>query len=322
MPSIDLRPLSLSELLDRTFSLYRNHFWLVVGIMAIPQTVIVLATLGIQRLISPALASAPFPTDPAQAAARAAQVFGSFFLGLGVFMCVVYAIHSIALGATTFAVSDLYLGRSTSISGAFSKLSHRVLPLLFLNLSVLLVLVSCYFVLAILVVIFAALLSLLFVPLAALGVVIGVGLGLWFMIWMMLGFIVAVPSLLLENAGVIAALKRSSALLRGNRGRAFLTVFLMFLMMSIVSGVFQGPFLIASLVMIGKGESLSLWLRGFSAVSGGIGAALSAPLMMIAVALLYYDVRVRKEAFDLQIMMSQLDAAAAPLATAPPPSVG
>ncbi|MGH9811917.1 MAG: hypothetical protein ACRD4T_02160, partial [Candidatus Acidiferrales bacterium] len=33
---IDLRPLSLGELLDRTFSLYRNHFWLFVGITAIP----------------------------------------------------------------------------------------------------------------------------------------------------------------------------------------------------------------------------------------------------------------------------------------------
>ena len=36
MEAADLRPLSLGELLDRTFRLYRNHFALFVGIMAIP----------------------------------------------------------------------------------------------------------------------------------------------------------------------------------------------------------------------------------------------------------------------------------------------
>ena len=36
MDATELRPLTLGELLDRTFQLYRNHFWLFVGIMAIP----------------------------------------------------------------------------------------------------------------------------------------------------------------------------------------------------------------------------------------------------------------------------------------------
>ncbi|HXN23267.1 MAG TPA: hypothetical protein VOA41_11060 [Candidatus Dormibacteraeota bacterium] len=323
MPSIDLRPLSLGELLDRTFSLYRKNFWLVVGIMLLPQAVVVLATLGVQRLVSPASVSVPFPNDPAQAAAHLAQMMGSIFLGLGIYICIVYAVHTIALGATTFAVSDVYLGRSTSISAAFAKLRGRITRLLGLNLAVVLVLISCYFVLALLIAIFAGLLSLVSKPLAVLGGVIGFGLGVWFLIWMFLGFIVAVPSLLLENSGVITALKRSSELLRGNRGRAFLIVFLMLLMTSVVSAVFQGPFLIASLVMVGKGEAMSFWLTGISAIAGGIGVALSAPLMMIAVALLYYDVRVRKEAFDLQVMISELDGAALPAApTTPPASIG
>ena len=36
MQQIDLRPLSLGEILDRTFSLYRRHFLLFLGIAAIP----------------------------------------------------------------------------------------------------------------------------------------------------------------------------------------------------------------------------------------------------------------------------------------------
>src|SRR5690242_20758800 len=41
-----LRPLSTSELLDRTFHLYRNNFLLFVGIMAIPQLFTLLLMLG------------------------------------------------------------------------------------------------------------------------------------------------------------------------------------------------------------------------------------------------------------------------------------
>lgn len=36
MPELDLRPLSLGEILDRTFTLYRRNFLLFAGIIAIP----------------------------------------------------------------------------------------------------------------------------------------------------------------------------------------------------------------------------------------------------------------------------------------------
>ena len=40
-----LRPLSLGEILDRTFSLYRRHFLLFVGITAIPHLLILVLNL-------------------------------------------------------------------------------------------------------------------------------------------------------------------------------------------------------------------------------------------------------------------------------------
>ena len=36
MPELDLRPLSLGEIPDRTFTLYRRNFLLFTGIIAIP----------------------------------------------------------------------------------------------------------------------------------------------------------------------------------------------------------------------------------------------------------------------------------------------
>jgi hypothetical protein len=44
----DLHPLSLGELLDRTFTYYRRHFWTLVGIMAIPQVLIVAVNVLLQ----------------------------------------------------------------------------------------------------------------------------------------------------------------------------------------------------------------------------------------------------------------------------------
>jgi len=44
-----------------------------------------------------------------------------------------------------------------------------------------------------------------------------------------------------------------------------------------------------------------------------IAGTLIAPLAVIAMSLVYYDERVRKEAFDLQLMMESLDSAPSPV---------
>ena len=46
-----LRPLSTSELLDRTFYLYRNHFIVFLAIAAIPQLIVLALQLFIAELV-------------------------------------------------------------------------------------------------------------------------------------------------------------------------------------------------------------------------------------------------------------------------------
>src|SRR2546425_4825838 len=46
MSTLDLRPLSIGELLDRTFSLYRRNFLLFVGIAAIPHLLVLAVKLA------------------------------------------------------------------------------------------------------------------------------------------------------------------------------------------------------------------------------------------------------------------------------------
>ena len=43
--AVELKPMSLSELLDRTFTLYRNRFFLFCGIMVIPEIAIMTCSL-------------------------------------------------------------------------------------------------------------------------------------------------------------------------------------------------------------------------------------------------------------------------------------
>jgi len=51
MNGLDLRPLSLGDILDRTFSLYRRHFLLFIGIAGIPQLLVLVFSLA-QTLFS------------------------------------------------------------------------------------------------------------------------------------------------------------------------------------------------------------------------------------------------------------------------------
>ena len=52
-------------------------------------------------------------------------------------------------------------------------------------------------------------------------------------------------------------------------------------------------------------------------LSTSIVAAVVGPLITIAITLLYYDERIRKEAFDLNYMMEMLDTPALPVESQP-----
>jgi hypothetical protein len=70
--------------------------------------------------------------------------------------------------------------------------------------------------------------------------------------------------------------------------------------------VFQGPFLMTMMLSARTGQ-FPEWLAYAFAMSGAVGGAITGPILLIALVLSYYDTRIRKEAFDLQFMMSSLD---------------
>ena len=75
------------------------------------------------------------------------------------------------------------------------------------------------------------------------------------------------------------------------------------------------PILTTFLTTLTSGSSqpgqTPVWAEVVVQFGSFVTQALMAPIMTIALTLVYYDERVRKEAFDLKHMMQQLDAAIA-----------
>ena len=75
-----------------------------------------------------------------------------------------------------------------------------------------------------------------------------------------------------------------------------------------VLAVFQGPFIFVA-AMAGPESSTFFWMNLLGTIAGSVGGAFTAPLMIVAFAVLYYDLRVRNEGLDLQLMLAGLEPA-------------
>ena len=308
---IDLRPLRLGELLDRTFVLYRRRFWLFAGILLIPHAVLLAGNLVVQGLLSPRLVgSQPDPT------VNPGAVFGAIAGGMATWV-LYFIVYSVALGAATFAISDVYLNRPTTIRGAFQKLRGRIGSLLGLLFVMGILFVLLFFAATFLAAMLAGVLSLLG-PVAGGIAAVVVFLGMFVLFgWIMLQFSLAVPALVLERAGVFESLSRSSQLTKGRRGQIFVGLLLVFLLTYNAIILIQGPFLAAGFSDSFKGEAMPFWLAALSLIAAAVSSVLTGPFAVLVIALFYYDARVRKEALDLRLLLAKAEREGQPAEAAP-----
>ena len=120
MADADLRPMSLGEVLDRTFNLYKNNFWLFVGISALPFSLLFIVEVAVAAM---GLAAGRVPGS--QRGAVSAGLIGGAAVGaliVGLLYCLMI---SAAHAATVFAVADVYLSRTASIRGSFSRVGSK-----------------------------------------------------------------------------------------------------------------------------------------------------------------------------------------------------
>jgi hypothetical protein len=121
-------------------------------------------------------------------------------------------------------------------------------------------------------------------------------------IYLGVAFAVSLPVLMSEGERGRKALGRSRALVRGRWWKTALTLLVAGLLATIVSGVVSGA--VAAVSVASGDEPVALFF--IAAVSGTAGALISTPFSAAYHTVLYFDLRVRKEAFDLRLLASRL----------------
>lgn len=112
------------------------------------------------------------------------------------------------------------------------------------------------------------------------------------------------PVCVIERTGVKKTLARSWQLMKGNVGKAFWLFFLVLLL--------YGIFYIVSMQLVYLFPNAGHGIQPKDTIPGQviipIVSLLMAPLFTLSSVFLYYDIRVRKEGFDLELLAAQLDA--------------
>ncbi len=106
-----LRPLSTGELLDRTFSLYRSHFGLFVGIFALPYLVVLAF-----RLVGLVFQS---PTP------QISNILMNLVWSMGA-LFLILIVSAASQAAAVVAVSNLHLDRPASVMDSFSTVKGEI----------------------------------------------------------------------------------------------------------------------------------------------------------------------------------------------------
>jgi hypothetical protein len=272
----DLRPMELGEILDGALTIFRRHFALFVKVGIAALWLPVALTIYIQL-----------------AGGREQHLVMTFFVAI-----IQYFAGLFLTASAIRVISDSYLGRAPQLADAISMGASKIWSLFVVGLGKGLVIGLIAGVLGVI--------GAVAVPalagsggLAALVIVALVVGGLWFLLYVVCGYAVTTPVVVLENlSGAFDAFGRSWELTRGFKRKIFGTFAVAFLIVYVPGGAIGG---LAAALMVEA--------RVIGQVIEVIGAALPiilTPLFSCVLTLVYYDLRVRREAFDLQILSQQL----------------
>ena len=246
--------------------MYRRHFLLFAGIsviLAIPST-------GLFALGFGALA-ATTQLSGNNAGVLDAGGLTLLLASFGAALLVSIVILPFTQSAVIYAACESAQGRPVTAGGIFGAVGRRYFPLL------------AYWLL------FNVYTAYLATILCVAPVI------LW--IWAFVGWFVVTPAMFVERIGLGAAFSRSWQLVQGRWWRTFLIVFLLVVVWFVVD-IGLGAFvnLAQGLLTIFVSPFLSTVV---SAAGGQLVGALVNPIIQIAIALVYFDLRVRTEALDL-----------------------
>jgi hypothetical protein len=318
-----LRPLSLGDILDTIFRIYRQNFLAFAGIVALLFVPSLLLDILVTAIFGQSAMQNLLPMiEELQWIEPGADWFSQLplanlfaYLGLSLFIGLIQAIILIPLveGAVVHAASRSYLDRPLSILEAYGFGTDRMANLILARLLVAIIAILVYLVpFGLLAGLFVAIISASSgsgdAAVGALGVLALVfmmlfGLLLLFVIMLALVvcFLFVTHAVVLEGHGPVAAIGRSWKLATSSFWRVLgidLLLTLLILVLTLVPS-----YSISTGVQIIFPDPIGDFAiqQILTLISSYVIQILVLPLSLIGFTLLYYDLRVRKEGFDLQL---------------------
>ena len=311
---IPLRPLSIGDIYQGAFAAIKTNartmFGFTAALLGVVLVISIATNYAIINLVLPNYLS---PSSPY--AAIFTSLSGSFSQLGGSLLQVLATV--LLSGLIVVAVSRSVLGRVASSKEVWERTKSKFLPLIGLN--IITSIISGLMMIIGIVVFFVLLASVASTAktdrefLQDLGVSL-VGLLILMVIsalvssYLSIKFSVASPAMVLENLGVFAAIGRSWSLTRGNFWRLFGINILTAIITSMVAGIFGGiaGALGAIFVVVGSSspEDVIASLNTtyiLTMVMSTIAQLLILPFTSSVNALLYIDLRMRKEGLDVEL---------------------
>lgn len=286
-----LRQLGVGDIVDRVFALYRSRPLLFLALSAPPYLVLdllIVAAFGTRLQAFAQLSSdyaAGRPLDPAQLADVMSTIIAVALVG-GLIGLVLLSIQSAAL---IDGMSARYLGREVTLGGSFMN-GVRAAPRVILAGVVLFLLFG---------VLWIALVLVMLVTQQVLVVLAATVLGLVATVYIFASTLVMPIAATLEAAGPLQAIRRSWWLSEGNRWRVIGLQTLLGILNIVISTLL-------SALLVGAFITDPVARGGAQTIVNAIATIAWAPVQWGTFTVLYYDLRVRREAFDLQLAAEAL----------------
>jgi hypothetical protein len=293
LSTVNLRPMQLGEILDGSFNIYRRHFGLFMRLSVLLIWLPTAFSIYVQLR---------FGGNPQTMILFFEEHVASVLLG-GLVALVVFTTAGLLLKTGTIRIiSDSYLGQEPELGSALRLGIARIVPLLLVTLSKSLLLMLITMVGGF-VVVLLALATKIIGAVGGLLAFAGVCALFWFIIYVACAYGVTTPVVVLEDLeSSFDAFGRSWDLTRGSRGKLFGIIAVTWLISQFLPGVVVGG--MSAAVGVTAGSTA----QPIFAVLGSLLGIVLAPILPCALTLAYYDLRVRREAFDIQILSEQLGA--------------
>ncbi|NHC13036.1 hypothetical protein [Motilibacter deserti] len=291
-----LRPLGVIEMLDGAIQTVRRHPLPTLGLAAAVSAVVTLLNVLVTVWLLPdesTLSDEP-TTD------EVVDFLGGAASTLGVTLVFSLIAQVVLTGMLTVVVGRAVLGRSVDIGTAWREARGRLPALLGIALAV----PVASFLLFVLAVGVGLLVG--WATVGALGVLLGVLLGIGAVVavfWLLAVTAVAGPAAVLERDGIVTAFRRSYRLVSGTFWRVLGIWLLIQLLASIVAGVFAVPGVVTGEVVSSAldDDGTGLVPQLIVGVWDVLGSTVAYPVVAAATALLYMDLRMRKEGLDIEL---------------------